>query len=140
MTTAPSVCNHCSLGCNTIAGERYGSLRLITTRYNGEVNGYFLCDRGRFGYEFVNASDRIRTASIRGEEVNRERMINEVAQILSTSRAIGIGSPRASLQSNFALRTLVGKDNFYHGVSDNEHDLANLAIRILRDGPAEAQQ
>jgi NADH-quinone oxidoreductase subunit G len=135
LTTAPSVCNHCSLGCNTIAGERYGSLRLITTRYNGEVNGYFLCDRGRFGYEFVNASDRVRTASIRGEEVNREKMIDEVAQILSTSRAIGIGSPRASLQSNFALRTLVGKNNFYHGVSDNEHDLANLSIKILHDGP-----
>jgi len=27
---------------------------------NGEVNGYFLCDRGRFGYEFVNSSERIR--------------------------------------------------------------------------------
>jgi NADH-quinone oxidoreductase subunit G len=136
LTTAPSICNHCSLGCNTIAGERYGSLRSITTRYNGEVNGYFLCDRGRFGYEFVNASDRIRTASIRGEEVSRDRILNDVVQILSTSRTIGIGSPRASLQSNFALRTLVGKDNFYHGVSDNEHDLANLAIKILRDGPA----
>jgi NADH-quinone oxidoreductase subunit G len=61
-------------------------------------------------------------------------MSNEVAQIVSTSRTIGIGSPRASLQSNFALRTLVGKENFYHGVSDNEHDLANLAIKILRDG------
>jgi NADH-quinone oxidoreductase subunit G len=30
---------------------------------------------------------------------------------------------------------LVGKDSFYHGVSDNEHDLAELAIRILKDGP-----
>jgi len=136
LTTAPSICQHCSLGCNTIAGERYGSLRLITTRYNGEVNGYFLCDRGRFGYEFVNGSDRIRTAAIRGESVDREKMINEVARILSTSRPIGIGSPRASLESNFALRALVGKDNFYHGVSDNEHDLANLSIKILRDGPA----
>ena len=26
--------------------ERYGSLRRILNRYNGEVNGYFLCDRG----------------------------------------------------------------------------------------------
>ena len=136
LTTAPSICSHCSLGCNTIAGERYGSLRLITTRYNGDVNGYFLCDRGRFGYEFVNASDRIRTANIRGQQVDRDKILQEVSQILSTSRTIGIGSPRASLQSNYALRTLVGKDNFYHGVSDNEHDLANLAIKILHDGPA----
>ena len=46
--------SHCGLGCNTIPGERYGTLRRIRNRYNGEVNGYFLCDRGRFGYEFVN--------------------------------------------------------------------------------------
>ncbi|HUJ68077.1 MAG TPA: 2Fe-2S iron-sulfur cluster-binding protein, partial [Syntrophorhabdales bacterium] len=57
LRTAPSVCVHCSLGCNTIPGERYGRLRRIRNRYNGSVNGYFLCDRGRYGYEFV-ASDR----------------------------------------------------------------------------------
>ena len=33
--------------------------RNIINRYNGEVNGYFLCDRGRFGYEFVNSENRI---------------------------------------------------------------------------------
>ena len=55
LQTAPSVCVHCGLGCNTIPGERYGTLRRIRNRYNGEVNGYFLCDRGRFGYEFVNS-------------------------------------------------------------------------------------
>ena len=52
---APSICVHCGLGCNISAGERYGMLRRVVNRYNGEVNGYFLCDRGRFGYEFVNS-------------------------------------------------------------------------------------
>jgi NADH-quinone oxidoreductase subunit G len=54
LSNAPSVCVHCSAGCNIIASERYGSLRRIMSRYNGAVNGYFICDRGRFGYEFVN--------------------------------------------------------------------------------------
>ena len=57
---APSVCVHCALGCNITVGERYGMLRRIVNRYNDEVNGYFLCDRGRFGYEFVNSERRIR--------------------------------------------------------------------------------
>ncbi len=60
LQTAPSICVHCGLGCNTIPGERYGTLRRILNRYNDEVNGYFLCDRGRFGYEFVNSEKRIR--------------------------------------------------------------------------------
>ncbi len=47
LQTAPSVCVNCSLGCNTIPGERYGTLRRIRNRYNHDINGYFLCDRGR---------------------------------------------------------------------------------------------
>jgi NADH-quinone oxidoreductase subunit G len=136
LTTAPSICQHCSLGCNIIAGERYGKLRSITSRYNGEVNGYFICDRGRFGYEFVNAPTRIRKPLLNKGEVDKVKMLQDVAGLLSSSKVIGIGSPRASIQSNFALKMLVGPDNFYHGVSDNEHDLANLVIKILSEGPA----
>ncbi|HYK54907.1 MAG TPA: 2Fe-2S iron-sulfur cluster-binding protein, partial [Flavisolibacter sp.] len=33
LTMAPSVCQHCSVGCNTIAGERYGSIRCVQNRY-----------------------------------------------------------------------------------------------------------
>ena len=65
LTNSPSVCIHCSLGCNTIVSERYGSVRRILSRYNGAVNGYFLCDRGRFGYEFINNPERIKKIKIR---------------------------------------------------------------------------
>jgi NADH-quinone oxidoreductase subunit G len=133
LTMAPSICQHCSIGCNTIAGERYGSVRMIANRYHGKVNGYFLCDRGRFGYEFVNGPDRIRQPLLNKQVTDKEQVLAAIAPLLQ-SRVIGIGSPRASLQSNFALKTLVGEDNFYHGVSDTEHDLADLAVRILKDG------
>lgn len=138
LTMAPSVCQHCSLGCNISAGERYGQLRQIVTRYNAEVNGYFICDRGRFGYEFVNAPDRVRVPLLNGEPVVPEKAVAEIAKALAEGKVIGIGSPRASLQSNFALKAFVGEDHFYHGVSDNEHDLAELAIKILKEGPARA--
>ncbi len=135
LTMAPSICQHCSLGCNIIAGERYGSLRMISNRYNGQVNGYFICDRGRFGYEFVNAPDRIRQPILNNQVVDRDGVLKEIKRLLQEAKVIGIGSPRASLQSNFALKALVGKNNFYHGVSENEHDMAELAIRILKEGP-----
>ncbi len=51
-------------------------------------------------------------------------------------RLIGIGSPRASLEANFALRTLVGPDNFYAGVSALEQRLARLTLDIIQSGPA----
>jgi len=138
---APSVCVHCGLGCNTTPGERYGMLRQIVTRYNREVNGYFLCDRGRYGYEFVNSVRRIRQPRLtRNREltsITKTEALQLVAPLVAEGRrAIGIGSPRASLESNFLLRTLVGPERFYAGVSDSHFHLISTMLEILRAGPA----
>ena len=55
--------------------------------------------------------------------------------MLASGKAIGVGSPRASLESNFALRTLVGPNGFYSGMADSEARLVALAVNILRRGP-----
>jgi NADH-quinone oxidoreductase subunit G len=145
LQTAPSVCVHCGLGCNTLPGERYGELRRIRNRYHSQVNGYFLCDRGRYGYEFVNSSSRIReplgrTAGEGAAHPLTEGEVRELAAaILSDpNRLIGIGSPRASLESNFALRALVGADRFHAGVSTIDFSCMSTGIGILREGPAPA--
>jgi len=140
MQTAPSVCIHCGLGCNTIAGERYAGLRRIRNRYNAEVNGYFLCDRGRFGYEFVNGEERLRQPLLgTGESAaptSRQSALKAVLEWLAGgTRVIGIGSPRASLEANFALRTLVGPDRFYLGLSEAEQRVTALILEILEHGP-----
>jgi NADH-quinone oxidoreductase subunit G len=143
LQTAPSICVHCGLGCNTIPGERYGSLRRVLNRYNHEVNGYFLCDRGRFGYEFVNSGKRIRKPLWRERKQDEQKPVDKapalkhISKILSNSKGvIGIGSPRASLESNLALQSLVGPDNFYSGMSAQEHRLVSLIIDVLQKGPA----
>jgi NADH-quinone oxidoreductase subunit G len=133
---APSICVHCGLGCNTTAGERYGALRRIVNRYNHEVNGYFLCDRGRFGYEFVESSLRIRYPLLNGKAATKSEALERFGSILSEGNAIGIGSPRASLEANFALRTLVGPDRFFAGILDEDLQLLSPMLRILREGPA----
>jgi NADH-quinone oxidoreductase subunit G len=143
LQTAPSVCVHCGLGCNTIPGERYGTLRRILNRYNGEVNRYFLCDRGRFGYEFVNSGLRIRQPMTKAAESDERAAITGDEAIRRTaalfyfgSKVAGIGSPRASLEANFALRSLVGEENFFTGMSGSEHALIAAIVDIMRNGPA----
>lgn len=144
LQTAPSICIHCGLGCNTSPGERYGELRRIQNRYHGQINGYFLCDRGRFGYDFVNGAQRIRQPLLRragqekAEPVSRDEALQHLASLLSKNagKIIGIGSPRASIEANFALRTLVGPERFYAGMSIREHQLIATILAILRDGPA----
>jgi NADH-quinone oxidoreductase subunit G len=140
LSNAPSVCVHCSIGCNIIVSERYGSLRRVMNRYNGAVNGYFLCDRGRFGYEFVNDEKRIRKAKNRSEkngnleEINDEVLLSALCSALSgNKKIIGIGSPRASVESNFALSALVGKENFYQGISKKEQLLIKPVLDFLQN-------
>ena len=132
---APSICVHCALGCNIDAGERYGTLRRIVNRYNHEVNGYFLCDQGRFGYEFVNSERRLRKPLVNGKPVTVAAARDHLEERAASGRAIGIGSPRASLETNFALRTLVGPERFYSGMTDGQAMLAARMIEILRRGP-----
>ena len=139
MQFAPSICQQCSIGCNISPGERYGELRRIENRYNGTVNHYFLCDRGRFGYGYVNLKDRPRQpVQRRGDDfitLNAEQAMQGAADILRQSKkVIGIGSPRASVESNFALRELVGEENFYTGIAHREQERLQLALKVLREG------
>lgn len=145
---APSICHQCAVGCNTSPGERYGSVRRIENRYNGELNGYFLCDRGRFGYDYVNRDDRPRQPEWRSETQSERHDTDASVTLLdvdpaldrgadllrSTRRIIGIGSPRASLESNHQLMALVGKDNFSTGIAAAEQACLERMAEIDADG------
>lgn len=137
MQFAPSICQGCSSGCNTSAGERYGEIRRIENRYNGQVNRYFLCDRGRFGYGYVNNKDRpIRPILVKDQKaLSIDEALDTAADLIKNQKVIGIGSPRASLESNFALSKLVGTENFYTGIAANELECIKLAINIMQQGP-----
>ncbi len=144
LTNSPSVCVHCSLGCNTIVGERYDSLRRVMNRYNGAVNGYFICDRGRFGYEFVNSDDRIYKAELASNKKTAEkdidnRSLNEVfrSTFAKDLNIVGIGSPRASVESNYALLKLVGAEKFYHGISENLDNLTGTITNFMSNSGVE---
>lgn len=140
MRGAPSVCTNCASGCNTIINERAGIVRRTVNRYNNDVNRYFLCDRGRFGHGWVNAETRLRAAGyvVNGEMAAApvQTVLEEFGRIASGAKLLGIGSPRASLESNFALRTLVGAENFSSGMAEPHHHLVNLAVELMQETPA----
>lgn len=135
MQYAPSICHGCSAGCNISAGERYGELRRIENRYNGEVNRYFLCDRGRFGYGYVNRADRPTQALERINDkhvkINIDYALDETIKRIKDKKVIGIGSPRASLETNFALKNMVGFDSFSTGLNHQQQALVNKCIEVL---------
>ena len=138
LQSAPSVCVGCAVGCNTMPGERYGRLKRVHNRFNAQVNGYFLCDRGRFGAGFVNSDQRLDYPGLRREDgrydaLDHHDALQEMLVACGSGALAGIGSPRASVESNFLLRQLVGADNFAPGFSDAEQPLVSRALQLQQD-------
>lgn len=137
LQSAPSVCHGCAVGCNIIPGERYGKLKRVHNRFNHEVNGYFLCDRGRFGNGYVNSEKRLNFAGQRSGDgsfraIKRNTAIELAAGWMYGRNVAAVGSPRASVESNWLLKNLVGAKNFYSGFSAAEGATIQRALTILK--------
>jgi NADH-quinone oxidoreductase subunit G len=107
----PSLCLHCSLGCHTIASARYREIIRLEARFSESVNGYFICDRGRYGFYYTNHLERPRQPKIGKEEVSWEKAIQtaarELSQIMQRSGPQSIeclGSSRSCLENQAMLK------------------------------------
>ncbi len=63
----PSVCGLCPVGCNTSVTVREGKVKRVQSRNHPELDRGWLCDKGRFGYPYVAADDRIIEPLVRGD-------------------------------------------------------------------------
>jgi NADH-quinone oxidoreductase subunit G len=142
LRATPSICPHCAVGCNITVQERAGTLRRVVNRYNPTLNGYFICDRGRFGTGFVGSQARLKTSHDRtGQSLSNTAAQARLAAVLREGDILGIGSPRASIESNFALREIAGAANFYGGFSAYDAAAVQTALTLLRQiRPATLQE
>ncbi|MCL1064052.1 NADH-quinone oxidoreductase subunit NuoG [Shewanella benthica] len=147
LQTAPTICPHCSLGCNITVSERERKVRRITNRRHDEINGHFLCNIGLFGYEHVNHSERLDAPLLRNNADKCSAILStseakqHLAKLLSPAiidnqetalnqqalgKCIAIGSARTQIENNAALMKLVGQDNFYLGVPDLQVQMLHM--------------
>lgn len=77
MESAPSLCPLCSRGCNIYIDHHPGYAKFeipkriyrIKARENPDVNGYWICDKGRYGYGYID-KDRLKTTEVNGQNVD----------------------------------------------------------------------
>jgi NADH-quinone oxidoreductase subunit G len=50
----PSICPNCAQGCNITLDTRDNLVQRLKPRHNPDVNSYWMCDYGRYRYEWVN--------------------------------------------------------------------------------------
>ena len=106
----PSLCIHCSLGCHTVGSARYREVVLMEAEFSEAVNGYFICDRGRFGFHYVNHPERPRRARVGKEEISPQKAMETSAQSLKKvieesgpSSIASLASSRTSLENQAGL-------------------------------------
>jgi NADH-quinone oxidoreductase subunit G len=76
---APSICPNCSQGCNIRIDTRDNLVMRVKPRANPAVNSYWMCDYGRYRYEWFNRSSEplkggIGMIGLAGEHVHPPRL------------------------------------------------------------------
>lgn len=72
LNSTPSVCPGCSRGCNIRVDHEEGKIYRLVPRLNQEVNSYWMCDEGRFGFSNIN-ENRVLRPRIRVGDSYEER-------------------------------------------------------------------
>ena len=119
-----TICTLCEKGCNTTAWikakpEWAKGARLIrmTPRFNPDVNGYWMCDIGRFDYHWIESEDRLQRPLVKTEAGALEPTDwgNALAKVADTVTAAGgpsalrfLVSAHVSLEELFVVGKLGG--------------------------------
>ena len=106
----PTVCIHCSLGCHAVTSVRYRQVARQEARTSAAVNGWFLCDRGRYGFFHTSLPGRPRQAAVKGETTSMDEALAHARsrlEALPPDAAAVIGSPRSSLEALAATERAV---------------------------------
>jgi NADH-quinone oxidoreductase subunit G len=105
----PTVCIHCSLGCHLMVNARYREVVRLEAHFSDAVNGYFICDRGRYGFPYTNLAERPRRATLGQETVDCAAALQAAARKLQTVEASAVAcaaSTRSSLETLAAVEHL----------------------------------
>ncbi len=73
-----SVCTYCGVGCDITAVVEDNKIVKIYAQNDGEVSQGKLCIKGKYGYDFVDAPDRIREPRIKRSFLDKNPEIRDV--------------------------------------------------------------
>jgi NADH-quinone oxidoreductase subunit G len=73
LVSSPSVCEHCSAGCAQRTDHRRGKVMRRLAGDDAQVNEEWNCDKGRWGFQYTTAFDRMTTPMVRDAKTGELR-------------------------------------------------------------------
>jgi NADH-quinone oxidoreductase subunit G len=101
LVSTPSACEHCASGCDLRTDVRRGKTLRRLAGDDAEVNEEWNCDKGRWAFKYVTATDRLTVPQIR----------NENGELVTASWPEAIAVAAAGLKNGAAV--LVGGRTTY---------------------------
>ncbi|MBI5056805.1 MAG: NADH-quinone oxidoreductase subunit NuoG [Nitrospirae bacterium] len=110
-----TVCSYCGVGCSLVVQVRDESIKRVIPKIGFGLNKGLLCSRGRFGYEYINSPDRLKTPLVRKNGKLEESTWSEALSLIADrltkikqadggTAIAGIASPRCSNEDNYVFQ------------------------------------
>ena len=130
----PTTCPYCGVGCQIDLHVKDGLIYRVNGRFDNQVNHGNLCVKGRFGFDYVHAEDRLTQPLIRSsrqmpfdqsQETTWDEALDHVANRLRMVRdeygpeSVAIlTSAKCTNEENYLLqklaRAVIGTNNVDH--------------------------
>ena len=125
-----TICNYCGCGCSLILHAKgQDVIRVTQVEDDNCVNQGFMCVKGKFGFEYINHKDRLKTPLIRKNGTFVEASWDEALQTVVDNLARikkeygnnsigGLCSAKCTNEENYLfqkfMRTVIGTNNVDH--------------------------
>ena len=126
VSTVGTLCSFCPVGCNVTLTIRNNEVKRVLARENTPVDDGWLCDVGRFTYEFVQSPERLTQPLIRRDGTLQPASWEEAIVLIrdriqetmvrrGPAAVAAVASPRGTNEEAYLLqklmRTVVGSNN-----------------------------
>jgi len=109
--TTDTTCPGCATGCAVELQTKHEHAYRMVPRLDANVNGYWMCDEGRFTYKQLNHAERIHGALVYGRPMTMNHAIAECAKQLDGKKTAVVFSATATCEANLALAELANALN-----------------------------
>lgn len=118
-----TICGYCGVGCQIEYALKDGEIIYAQSTTDAPVNGEFLCTKGRFGWDFATAPERLTSPMVRKDLAFELGLTDEDWQLPETS-PLSVRNPK--IEDSFVP---VGWDTALDLVADR------LAVIVKESGP-----
>jgi NADH-quinone oxidoreductase subunit G len=118
LKTADNVCGNCSTGCSVHTDTNKDIVYRLRARENQDAQGYWMCDEGRWGYQYTQSPDRIQRPYLKSADgklkaaggpsfpAQVKKLVEDALYVTGKRAALAL-SPFLSVEEAFALATAV---------------------------------